>query len=137
MTLNKDWLLDQLGLTKWKLRKSRIFQDKTTLKLLFNAKLLIISHILPDPRNILFCDILRSINLTPEKTYSLKPDQVIMLPKNIKCNSWRLGIKELFFIAGAQLYSPTLVELAKCPKAKYELWKQICYYEKYFYINNK
>ena len=64
-----------------------------------------VAQTLPAPDDPLFCDVLRSLGLTPAQTYSLTPEQVAMLPEETACNSWRLGVTEPLAVAGAQLHN--------------------------------
>ncbi len=97
------------------------------------ARLLVVAQTLPAPDDPLFCDVLRSLGLTPAQTYSLTPEQVAMLPAETACNSWRLGVAEPLAVAGAQLHSPALAELSQDAGAKRALWQQICHHEHDFY----
>lgn len=134
MILKRDWLLQQLGITQWELRRSPILQSKSMdISLCPAIRLLIVSEELPDSCDQLFCDILSSMWLTPEETYGLMPGQVVMLPKNTNCNSWRLGVDQPLTIAGVQLYTPRLIELSQDPSAKRALWEQIYTHEQYLY----
>lgn len=133
MTSKRDWLLQQLGITQWVLRHPGMLQGAVAINLSPEVRLLIVAQALPDPRDPLFCDVLRSLELTPAQTYGLTPDQVAMLPEVTECNSWRLGVKEPLAVVGAQLYSPTLAELYQDPRAKRALWQQIYHHEQYFY----
>ncbi len=133
MALKYDSLLKKLGITQWTLRLPRVLKGEALINLSPEISLLTVAEVVPDSRDTLFCDVLRSLRLTPEQTYNLTPNQVARLPVNIECNSWRLGIMDPLTIAGAQLYSPVLSELAQDHCSKRALWKQIYHYEKYFY----
>lgn len=133
MASKRDWLLQQLGITQWALRRPGVLQGEVAVSLSPEVRLLIVALALPDPHDLLFCDVLRSLGLTPAQTYGLTPDQVAMLPEDTECNSWRLGVEEPLAVVGAQLYSPALVELSQDPRAKRALWQQIYHNEQYFY----
>jgi DNA polymerase-3 subunit psi len=132
MTSKRDWLLQQLGITQWVLRQPGVLRGAVAVSLLPEVRLLIVAQALPDPHDLLFCDVLRSVGLTPAQTYGLTPDQVAMLPEYTECNSWRLGVDEPLAVVGAQLYSPELAELSQEPRAKRALWQQIYHHEQYF-----
>lgn len=133
MASKRDWLLQQLGITQWVLRRQGVLRGPVAVSLSPEVRLLIVAQALPDSHNLLFCDVLRSLGLTPAQTYGLTPDQVAMLPEDTECNSWRLGVEEPLAVVGAQLYSPALAELSQDPRAKRALWQQIYHYEQYFY----
>ncbi|NIH11181.1 MAG: DNA polymerase III subunit psi [Serratia symbiotica] len=133
MASKRDWLLQQLGITQWALRRPGVLQGAVAVSLSPEVRLLIVAQALPDPHDLLFCDVLRSLGLTPAQTYGLTPDQVAMLPEDTECNSWRLGVEEPLAVVGAQLYSPALAELSQDPRDKRALWQQIYHHEQYFY----
>ncbi|NIH15794.1 DNA polymerase III subunit psi [Serratia symbiotica] len=133
MASKRDWLLQQLGITQWALRRPGVLQGEVAVSLSPEVRLLIVAQALPDPHDLLFCDVLRSLGLTPAQTYGLTPYQMAMLPEDTECNSWRMGMEEPLAVVGAQLYSPALAELSQDPRAKRALWHQICHHEQYFY----
>lgn len=133
MASNRDWLLQQLGITQWTLRRPAVLQGEVAVSLPPCARLLIVAQAQPDPQDPLFCDLLRSLGLTASQTYGLTPEQAVMLPEDTECNSWRLGVTEPLAVAGAQLHSPALAELSQDAAAKRALWQQICHHEHYFY----
>ncbi|VAX76262.1 DNA polymerase III subunit psi [Serratia symbiotica] len=132
MASKRDLQLRQLGITQFTLRHPGVTQGEVPVSLSPKVRLLIIAKAFPDPHNLLFCDVLRTLKLTPAQTYGLTPDQVVMLPKNTKCNSWRLGIEKPLEVAGVQLYSPALTTLSQDSQAKRSLWNQIYTHEQYF-----
>lgn len=113
MASKRDWLLQQLGITQWTLRRPSVLQGEVAVSLPPETRLLVVAQTLPAPDDPLFCDVLRSSGLTPAQTYSLTPEQVAMLPEETACNSWRLGVTEPLAVAGAQLHSPALAELSQ------------------------
>lgn len=133
MTSKRDWLLQQLGITQWTLRRPGVLQGEVAVSVPADVRLLVVAQVLPDQHDPLFCDVLRSLGLTPAQTYGLTPDQGTMLPEDTECNSWRLGIAEPLAVAGAQLHSPALAELSQDAGAKRALWQQICHHEQHFY----
>lgn len=133
MASKRDWLLQQLGITQWTLRRPGVLQGEVAVSLPPETRLLVVAQTQPAPDDPLFCDVLRSLGLTPAQTYSLTPEQVAMLPEETACNSWRLGVTEPLAVAGAQLHSPALAELFQDAGAKRALWQQICHHEHDFY----
>jgi len=135
MVSRRDWLLQQLGITQWALYNPTVLQGNFTITLPKNIRLLIVAQSLPNYADPLLCDVLLSLHLAPRQTYRLTPYQVMMLPKQTQCNSWRLGIDEPLAVKGVQLYSPNLVDLYHDAYAKRALWQQICQFETDFYPN--
>ncbi|VDZ52970.1 DNA polymerase III subunit psi [Serratia odorifera] len=113
MASQRDWLLQQLGITQWTLPPPRGC-CKAKWRSICRRKLDWWWWLLPCQRPAIrcFCDVLRSLGLTPAQAYCLTPEQAAMLPDDSECNSWRLGITEPLVLAGAQLSSPALAELS-------------------------
>jgi DNA polymerase-3 subunit psi len=137
MATRRDWLLQQLGLTQWALRRPTVLQGEVAVSLPEHTQLLIVADVLPPEGNSLVNDVIRSLSLHPSQVYCLQTDQVAMLPEDTHCNTWRLGISEPLTVAGAQLYSPALAELSQDAGAKRALWQQICENEQHFYPDSR
>jgi len=133
MATRRDWLLQQLGISQWTLRRPTVLQGEVAVSLPEQTALLIVAELLPAEGDELINDVIRSLCLTPEQVYCLQQDQLAMLPADLHCNTWRLGIRDALPIAGAQLYSPALAELSQDAGAKRALWQQICENEQHFY----
>ncbi|MFC3394379.1 DNA polymerase III subunit psi [Brenneria rubrifaciens] len=129
MESRRDWLLQQLGITQWTLKRPAALQGEIAVSLPAQVRLVIVSaEPLPDDAPLLN-DILRSLVLTPEQTYRLTPQQTVMLPEKTRCHSWRLGVETPLALEGVQLTSPALAELSQSAAAKRSLWQQICEHE--------
>ncbi|MGA9609749.1 MAG: DNA polymerase III subunit psi [Rouxiella badensis] len=137
MATRRDWLLQQLGITQWALRRPTVLQGEVAVSLPEHTQLLIVADVLPPEGNSLVNDLIRSLSLHPSQVYCLQTDQVAMLPEDTHCNTWRLGISEPLTVAGAQLYSPALAELSQDAGAKRALWQQICENEQHFYPDSR
>lgn len=135
--LRRDWLLQQLGITQWELRRPAALQGEIAVSLHENVKLLMIAEDLPDLSDPLVNDVLRCLNLDAQQVMQLTPERAAMLPGESRCNSWRLGVSEPLSITGAQLATPELNELYQNGAAKQALWQQICEYEHDFFPQHK
>lgn len=133
MASRRDWLLQQMGITQWTLRKPSVLQGEVAVSLPDNTRLLIVADVLPTGDDPLITDVLRTLALAAPQVYHLTPEQVTMLPEGTHCNTWRLGINEPLAVEGAQLSSPALSELYQNAGAKRALWQQICENEQHFY----
>lgn len=133
MASRRDWLLQQMGITQWMLRKPAVLQGEVAVSLPDNTQLLIVADVLPAGDDSLVTDVLRTLALVAQQVYHLTPEQVQMLPEGTHCNTWRLGIDEPLMVEGAQLSSPALSELYQNAGAKRALWQQICENEQHFY----
>ncbi|RLM21704.1 DNA polymerase III subunit psi [Brenneria alni] len=130
MESRRDWLLQQLGITQWTLKRPSVLQGEIAVSLPAQVRLVIVSSEPPASDDPLLADILHSLALTPEQTVNLTPQQVVMLPENARCPSWRLGVDEPLALQGVQFTSPALTELYHNADAKRALWQQICQYER-------
>ncbi|HKM95364.1 MAG TPA: DNA polymerase III subunit psi [Buttiauxella sp.] len=137
MPLRRDWLLQQLGITQWELRRPAALQGEIAVSLHESVKLLMIAEDLPDLSDPLVNDVLRSLNLDAQQVMQLTPERAAMLPGESRCNSWRLGVSEPLSISGAQLATPELNELYQNGAARQALWQQICEYEHDFFPQHK
>lgn len=135
--LRRDWLLQQLGITQWELRRPAALQGEIAVSLHENVKLLMIAEDLPDLTDPLINDVLRSLNLEAQQVMQLTPERAAMLPEESRCNSWRLGVSEPLPIPGAQLATPELNELYHNGAARQALWQQICEHEHDFFPHHK
>ncbi|NKI72917.1 DNA polymerase III subunit psi [Dickeya sp. CFBP 2040] len=133
MTSRRDWLLQQLGITQWTLRRPSVLKGEIAVSLPPDARLLIIADPLPASDDPLLQDVVRSLNLSPQHIMSLTPRQAQMLPEHTRCHSWWLGLPVSDQWDGVQLTSPALAELYHNAGAKRALWQQICHHEHDFH----
>lgn len=133
MASRRDWLLQQLGITQWTLRRPVVLQGEIAVTLPAGVRFLIVAQDLPSLDDALVCDVLRALMLRAEQVYCLTPDRAAMLPAETSCSSWRLGIAEPLPFAGVQLSTPALSALSNDAGAKRALWRQICDDEQHFY----
>ncbi|MEW7312359.1 DNA polymerase III subunit psi [Buttiauxella gaviniae] len=137
LPLRRDWLLQQLGITQWELRRPAALQGEIAVSLHENVKLLMIAEDIPDLSDPLVNDVLRSLNLDARQVMQLTPERAAMLPAESRCNSWRLGVSDALPISGAQLATPNLNELYHNGVARQALWQQICEHEHDFFPHHK
>ncbi len=133
MSLRRDWLLGQLGITQWELRRPLVLQGEIAVSLSANTRLIMVAEDLPSLDDPLVSDVLRSLALSPQQVMQLTPERAAMLPAEARCNSWRLGVDEPLPLPGAQLTTPALTELYHNGTARQGLWQQICKHEQDFF----
>lgn len=133
MTSQRDWQLQQLGITQWALRRPTALQGEIAISIPAHVRLVMVAEELPALNEPLIGDVLRSLKLTTEQVLQLTPDRVTMLPSDSRCNSWRMGDIDEVSPEGSQICSPALDELKANPKARSALWQQICEYEHDFF----
>lgn len=133
MTSRRDWLLGQLGITQWELRRPAALQGEIAVSLPVNVKLVMVAQNPPELSDSLVSDVLRSLALSPQQVMQLTPERAAMLPEQTRCNSWRLGVDEPLGLPGVQLTTPALNELYHNGAARKALWRQICEHEHDFF----
>ncbi|MGK2946333.1 MAG: DNA polymerase III subunit psi [Candidatus Malihini olakiniferum] len=127
MAPRRDWLLQQMGIMQWTLRRPAVLKGEIAVTLPAQTRLVIIAASFPTSYNPLISDVLHSLSLRPEQVYPLTPEQITMLPASAHCHIWCLGvdIRRPPAWTGVQLSSPTLDELYANPSAKRALWQKI------------
>jgi len=133
MTTRREWQLQQLGITRWSLRRPGALRGEIAITLPAHVRLVMAGNNLPALTHPFISDILRALMLTPDQVLQLTPDRVAMLPEGSHCNSWRLGIDEPITLIGAQIATPAWADLRSNPAACAALWQQICTYEHDFF----
>lgn len=133
MTSRRDWLLQQLGITQWQLRRPLVLQGEIAVSLQADTRLVMVAEALPALNDPLVCDVLRTLALAPAQVLQLTPDRAAMLPADLPCNSWRLGVEAPLSLPGVQLSTPALNELYHNGTARRALWQQICKHEHDFF----
>lgn len=125
MTTRRDWLLQQLGITHWTLRRPEVLQGEFAITLPGHIRLLLVAETPPPLDHPLVADVARSMALTPSQLYGVTPLQVMMLPNNIHCHCWWLGLDALRDFEGMSFYTPPLAALLRDAGAKRGLWRRI------------
>ncbi len=125
MAPRRDWLLQQMGITQWTLRRPTVLQGEIAVTLPAQTRLVIVAAPLPAPHDPLISDVLHSLSLRPEQVYPLTPEQIAMLPASTHCHTWCMGVDVPPAWTGVQLSSPALDALYASPRAKRALWQQI------------
>lgn len=136
MSSRRDWLLQQMGITQYTLRRPRALQGEIAVTLPAETRLVIVANTPPVLQDPLVADVLRALNLQEPQVQLLTPDQLAMLPDDARCNSWRLGLDAPVTLAGTQIASPLLAELYHNADAKRALWLQICQHESDFFTHD-
>ncbi|TKI08625.1 DNA polymerase III subunit psi [Martelella alba] len=132
MTARRDWLLQQLGITQWTLRRPAALSGEAAVALPPGVRLLMVADAPPPADHPLVKDVARGLGLAPSQLYGVTPEQVQMLPGGIPCQAWYLGLGPVDHPNGRYLTSPPLAALRENAAAKRDLWQQICRYEQDF-----
>ncbi|WMQ74426.1 MAG: DNA polymerase III subunit psi [Sodalis sp.] len=125
MTTRRDWLLQQLGITQWTLRRPAVLRGEVAIILPGRVRLLLVADVAPPLDHPLVADVARSMALTPAQLYVVTPLQAMMLPDNVHCHCWWLGLDALREFKGISFHTPPLAALSGDAGAKRELWRRI------------
>ncbi|ERT11099.1 DNA polymerase III subunit psi [Photorhabdus temperata subsp. temperata] len=137
MVTRRDRLLAQLGITQWGLRNPAVLQGELAVHLPDTTRLLIITNDQIDLTNSLLIDIFTAMGLDKSSVYCITSDNIAMLPEQVKCPCWLLGVDITLSWQGISLRSPALNDLYCDGKAKRSLWRQISQHEQHFSINSR
>ncbi|ARU95230.1 DNA polymerase III subunit psi [Tatumella citrea] len=133
MASRRDWLLQQMGITQYRLHHPRVLQGEVAVRLHPDTRLVIVAaDNLPSPQSFLQ-DVLRSLGLEEHQSRLLTARQLAMLPEPLSCPVWLLGIPADKQYSTVQLVSPPLAELINSSAAKRTLWQQITTYDSHFF----
>ena len=126
MTSRRDWLLQQMGITQYQLRRPRALQGEIAVRLTPGTKLIIVADVAPGLHEPLVRDVLHVLDLQPAQVMALTPDQLQMLPESLDCAGWLIGIDGPHPFSAVALHSASLNELSSSGAAKRALWQQMC-----------
>lgn len=135
MSSRRDWLLEQMGITQYRLRRPRALHGEVAVSVPEQTRLLIVAEVPPLLTDPLISDVLRSMLMREHEVVVLTPDQLAMLPEETRCTAWCLGIDPPPALNGSQIASPVLAELYHNASAKRALWQQISHYESDFFTD--
>jgi len=135
MSSRRDWLLQQMGITQYTLRRPRALHGEVSISLPEQTRLIIVAETPPPLTDPLIRDVLAALLMREHEVMALTPEQLAMLPDDTRCPSWCLGLAGPVAIDGAQLASPVLAELYHNADAKRALWQQITHYESDFFTD--
>jgi DNA polymerase III subunit psi len=133
MSTRRDWLLQQMGITQYQLRRPRVLQGEIAVSLAPDTRLLIVAEIPPTLQEPLIGDVLRTLGLQTSQVMSLTPEQLLMLPDTLSCAGWLLGVESEQAFNGIQLRTASLNELISSSAAKRALWQQMCKHDSHLF----
>ncbi|XKM12940.1 DNA polymerase III subunit psi [Orbaceae bacterium ac157xtp] len=137
---NRDWYLNQLGITQFVLRKPVALKGEAITTIDSNIKLLVITK--NQPKQKIFFDILKAINLNNEQFLHLTPAQLIMPLDDLEQVIWFIDealpeswLNNANLAQKALIQTSSLDELSQSPQQKRQLWQTLCQYDHYFKSN--
>lgn len=133
MTSRRDWLLQQMGITQYQLRRPRVLQGEIAVLLLPDTQLIIVAENPPGLQEPLLRDVLHTLSLKPTQVMTVTPDQLQMLPETLNCAGWLLGVESEQTFNGVALTSASFNELLSSGAARRALWQQMCEHDSHFF----
>ncbi|CAK8743904.1 DNA polymerase III subunit psi [Sodalis praecaptivus] len=79
-----------------------------------HIRLLLVAEAPPPLDHPLVADVARSMALTPAQLCGMTPLQVMMLPDDVRCHCWWLGLDALREFEGMSFHTPPLAALQGC-----------------------
>ncbi len=129
MSSRRDWLLQQMGITQYTLRRPGALHGEIAVSLSEQTRLLIVADVPPLLTDPFISDVLSAMQMREHEVVVLTPEQLMMLPEDTCCASWCLGLEAPVNLPGSHIASPVLAELYHNASAKRALWQQITHYE--------
>ncbi len=126
MSTRRDWLLQQMGITQYQLRRPRVLQGEIAVTLAPGTRLVMVAEHAPALQEPLIADVLRVLGIQPEQVMTLTPEQLPMLPEKVECVGWLLGLDRPHPFSGVALHTAVFNELISSGAAKRALWQQMC-----------
>lgn len=126
MASRRDWLLQQMGIVQYQLRRPRVLQGEIAVRLTPDTQLIIVAEVPPELHEPLVQDVLRTLALRADQVMSLTPERLQMLPESIACTGWLIGQRDAHPFTGVVLHTASLSELSSSATARRALWQQMC-----------
>ncbi len=133
MAGRRDWLLQQMGITQYRLHHPRVLQGEVAVRLHPETRLVIVATDSVPSSQSFMQDVLHSLGLQEHQSRVLTARQLTMLPEPLSCPVWLLGVPADKQYSPVQLVSPPLAELINSSAAKRTLWQQITHYDSHFF----
>ncbi|WP_210484325.1 DNA polymerase III subunit psi [Pantoea ananatis] len=133
MTSRRDWLLQQMGITQYQLRRPRVLQGEIAVRLLPDTQLIIVAENPPGLQEPILRDVLHTLSLKPTQVMTVTPGQLQMLPETLNCAGWLLGVESEQTFNGVALTSASFNELLSSGAARRALWQQMCEHDSHFF----
>lgn len=133
MSTRRDWLLQQMGITQYQLRRPRVLQGEIAVTLAPDTRLVMVAEHAPELQEPLIRDVLRALNIQPSQVMTLTPEQLPMLPEQVDCAGWLLGVESEYTFNGITFSTAVFNELISSGAAKRALWQQMCNHDSHLF----
>lgn len=130
----RDWYLNHLGITQYDLRNPQALRGEIVAMLSDDTRLIIVAESFY-PELPFFNDIIDAINLTKIAWVFIEPTKAALLPDNLHCVIWIMGIKPTLNLttkSPAIIHTDPLTNLMNSTVNKRLLWQKLCQYDHYF-----
>jgi len=134
----RDWYLNHLGITQYDLRNPQALRGEIVTMLSDDTRLVIVAESFY-PELPFFNDIVNAANLTKTSWFFIKPTKATLLPDNLNCIIWIMGIKPTINLtakSSAIIHTESLTNLMNSTSNKRLLWQKLCQYDHYFQTRN-
>jgi len=135
MSTRRDWLLQQMGITQYQLRRPRVLQGEIAVTLLPGTRLILVAEHAPDLQEPLIRDVLRALEIEPAQVMTLTPEQLPMLPEKVDCAGWLLGVESEHPFNGILFTTAVFNEVISSGAAKRALWQQMCNHDSHLFTH--
>ncbi|MBT0724201.1 DNA polymerase III subunit psi [Rosenbergiella sp. S61] len=129
MTERRDWLLAQMGIDQYRLRRPEVLHGEVAIAIRPTTKLVIVGLQRDEIHHPFINDVLRSLAFESAYVLYLTVEQLPLLPQSLSCLLWFVGHDPQHRYAEQQLYSPSFTTLVNTAEAKRILWQQFCDYD--------
>ncbi|WP_058973968.1 DNA polymerase III subunit psi [Type-D symbiont of Plautia stali] len=133
MSTRRDWLLQQMGITQYQLRRPRVLQGEIAVTLTPGTRLVMVTEQAPELQEPLIRDVLRVLNIQPAQVMTLTPEQLPMLPEQVDCAGWLMGVESEDPFNGITFTTAVFNELISSGAAKRALWQQMCNHDNHLF----
>lgn len=130
MTGRRDWLLQQMGISQYRLHRPGVLRGEVAIHLSAATRLLVISPEGLFSEHQLLRDIQQVLEIRDSQVMRLAAEQLAMLPTSLNCIVWFAGVEPDKAYAPIQWVTPSFSELSLSAEAKRHLWQQMCTYDR-------
>ncbi len=124
-----------MGITQYQLRRPRVLQGEIAVTLLPGTRLVLVAEHAPELQEPLVRDVLRALAIQPAQVMTLTPEQLPMLPEQVDCVGWLLGVQSEHPFNGIRFDTAVFNELISSGAAKRALWQQMCNHDSHLFTH--
>ena len=122
-----------MGITQYQLRRPRVLKGEIAVTLTPGTRLVMVTEQAPGLQEPLISDVLRVLNIQPAQVMTLTPEQLPMLPEQVDCAGWLMGVESEHPFNGITFTTAVFNELISSGAAKRALWQQMCNHDNHLF----